>query len=299
MSSTPPPPTAISEGHAATSSAPGGVGEAMRAATAATASARAAVAENPRFSPMLVEALKDLAEAKRDAGQFDESLSLYKEAIDKAVAGTMEVDVLAHLRTGLATLLDGLGREEEALPVYEQAIKDLGAMQPPDAVTAGQLRNNLAMNYKRMSKFALAEQHYLAAIEGLEGALGRDTEDVSSLYNNLGGLYYAAGFPDQAKEMFIEAMEIRLRLLGPDHPDVAQSHCNLGTVHYELGDNAAAQQSYEQSLRILESHIKDEAASYEAVGLDYVAMLGAIHEDGKAAAFQNRMNNVLARHRGE
>ena len=109
-----------------------------------------------------------------------------------------------------------------------------------DEDLAAQLRNNLAMIYKRMGKFALAEQHYLASVEALEGLQGKDSEDVASLYNNLGGLYYAAGFPDQAKEVFLEALEMRTKLVGDEHPDVAQTLCNLGSVYYELGDNAAA-----------------------------------------------------------
>jgi len=292
-------PIDTSENESTSPSAPRGGDEALRAATAAVRSGRTAVADDTKFSPMLVRALEELGRVKREAGQFDEALGLYREAEEQALAAAMDVAVLAHLRAGLATLLDDLGREDEAFPVYERAIKDLEAMQPPDIVTAGQLRNNLAMNYKRLNKFALAEQHYLAAIEALEGTLGRETEEVSSLFNNLGGLYYAAGFADQAKSMFMDAMEIRLKLLGPGHPDMAQSHCNLGTVQYELGDSVAAQLSFEQSLRILEAHIADEAASYEAVGMDYIAMLGAIHEDDKAAAFQKRLNNMLARHRGE
>ncbi len=262
-------------------------------ANAAVLFARSAAETDASARPQLEHALEELAHVKRDAGQDDEALSLFREALDIAQADQMGVAVLARLHTGVATLLDSLGREEEALPVYEQAIQDLEAMQPPDMVTASQLRNNLAMSYKRLNKFALAEQHYLAAIESMERVVGRESEDVSSLYNNLGGLYYAAGFPDQAKEMFTEAMDIRLKILGPDHPDVAQSHCNLGTVHYELGNNADAQSHYQESLRILEAHIHDEAASYEAVGLDYIAMLGAIHEDDKAAAFERHMRGVL------
>ena len=53
-----------------------------------------------------------------------------------------------------------------------------------------------------MDKFALAEQHYLRALETLENKRGRKSESVACVFNNLGSLYYAAGFPDQAKEMF-------------------------------------------------------------------------------------------------
>ena len=48
-----------------------------------------------------------------------------------------------------------------------------------------------------------------------------------------------------------------------------------------------------RALRILEAHLPDEASSYEAVGSDYIALLGSIHEDQKAASFQKRMTKVL------
>ncbi len=94
--------------------------------------------------------------------------------------------------------------------------------------------------------------------------------------------------------MFDDAMTVRLKLLGPNHRDVAQSHSNMATVQHELGDNEGAQRSYEQALRILETHMPQEAESYEAIGNDYIALLGSIQEDRKAAAFQKRMDKVLA-----
>ncbi len=242
-----------------------------------------------------VQKLEDMGAEKREAGELEEALMFYQAALDKSLVKNLSLEVPAELRTAIAVLLDSLGREEDAIPVYEQAIKDHAGLEPMDKATSGQLRNNLAMIYKRLGRFALAEQHYLAAIEALESVLGKESEDVASLYNNLGGLYYAAGFPDQAKDVFLEALDMRLKILGEDHPDVAQTRCNLGSVYYELHENDAAQESFEKALAILEAHIKDEAASYEAVGQDYVAMLGAIEEDTKASNFQKHMVEVLNR----
>ena len=263
------------------------------------AGSSATSALDAEYKDASVQALEQKGAELRDAGQTEEAISFYQAALDKGVAKDLNLEVLAHLRSALAGLVDHSGKEEQAIAFYEQAIKDYAALQPPEVVTGAQLRNNLAMLYKRMGKFALAEQSYLAAVEALEGALGKNSEDVASLYNNLGGLYYAAGFPDQAKEIFLEALEMRTQLVGNDHPDVAQTLCNLGSVYYELGDNAAAQSSFEKSLRILEAHIQDEFTSYEAVGRDYVALLHAIEEDGKAEIFQRRLINVLAKLKAE
>jgi tetratricopeptide (TPR) repeat protein len=150
------------------------------------------------------------------------------------------------------------------------------------------------MTYKGMGKLALAEQHYLRSLETLENKRGRESESVACVYNNLGSLYYAAGFPDQAKEMFEDGLKIRLAVLGEKHRDVAQSYCNLATACHELKDNEASKKHFETSLAILEAQLPAEAASFEATGLDYMAMLDIIGEESKAAAFKKRLEKALA-----
>ncbi len=285
--------TPILEGEAASLLAAGKIDDALRVGSTCVETARRAVEEDARYMPALVQAMENLAEIKREAGQVEEAISLYGESLDAAVKAGLETGVLAQIRTSLATTMDSAGHEADSMAVYEQAIKDLESLEPPDEQTSSQLRNNLAMNYKRANKLALAEQHYLRALEITE-ALNPESEDAAAICNNLGSLYYAAGFASQAKDMFEEAMKIRVKLLGPEHRDVAQSHCNLASVQHELGEDEAAQRSYEQSLRILEANIQTEASSYEAVGQDYIALLGSLHEDRKASVFQRRMEKVLA-----
>jgi tetratricopeptide (TPR) repeat protein len=144
-----------------------------------------------------------------------------------------------------------------------------------------------------LGEFALAEQHYLRAVEALEKTTGNETVEYASLYNNLGSLYYAAGFSDQAGEVFESALKLRQQLLGENHPDFAQSHSNMAAVQHELGNDAAAQKSFETALGILEQHLPEKAASYAATGEDYIGLLGSLGEDAKAAAFQKRLFQVL------
>ncbi len=265
-------------------------------AAAALASARNAYAEDEKWLALLLPALESQGDVHRAAGDFADAEALYVEALKHVASPEMSPAQQARLHTSLATLLDASGREADAMPVYEKAITALEALDPPDLATSGQLRNNVAMAYKRVGKFALAEQHYLRSVEILEGLHGRESEEASSLYNNLGGLYYAAGFPDQAKEMFLEALEIRQEILGDQHTDVAQSLSNLAIACHELGDDAAAQENYERSLRILEGHLEDpnEAKSYDSVGQDYISLLSSLGETAKAATFQKRMNKALS-----
>lgn len=267
---------------------------ALQAARAAVEAQREAVREFPGKAPALVRALQVLGDALRDAGDAAGAETIYLEALEAGEKLELPADAIANVRTSLATLLDFNGREAESLPYYEEAISNHEALGGDNLEVAAQLRNNLAMTYKNMGKFALAEQHYLRSLETLENKRGRESESVACVFNNLGSLYYAAGFPDQAKEMFEDGLKIRLAVLGDKHRDVAQSLCNLGTACHELKDNEAAQQHFERSLAILEAQLPVEAASYEAVGQDYLAMLDVLGENAKATAFQKRMEKALA-----
>lgn len=277
-----PPPTSSSKSESA-----------LQAAQALVESQRAAVKEFPGKAPALVRALHALGHLQREAGDVGGAEATYREALEVGSSLEMPADIIADVRTSLATLLDFNGREAESLPFYEDAISNHEALGGENLEVAAQLRNNLAITYKSMGKFALAEQHYLRSLETLENRRGRESESVACVFNNLGSLYYAAGFPDQAKEMFEDGLKIRVAVLGDKHRDVAQSLCNLGTACHELGDFAAAQLHMEKSLAILEAQLPGEAASFEATGQDYVALLEAQGETAKADAFQKKMNKVL------
>lgn len=266
----------------------------LQAALAAVEEQREAVREFPGKGPALARSLQTLGDLLRDAGDTAGAEESYLEVLAVGERLELPADVIANARTGLATLLDFSGREAESLPHYEEAINNHEALGGESLEVAAQLRNNLAMTYKNMGKFALAEQHYLRALETLENRRGRESESVACVFNNLGSLYYAAGFPDQAKEMFEDGLKIRIAVLGDRHRDVAQSLCNLGTACHELKENEPAQQHFEQCLGILEAQLPAEAASYEAAGQDYLAMLDVLGETAKATAFQKRMEKALA-----
>lgn len=267
--------------------------EAQELVAAVLTEARQEAEDSGRPGDALVSALEQLGELEREAGNVDAAEAAFKEALETAEEIGADPARLAGLRTQLATLLDFSQREADAAPLYEQAIAEYEALEPPADALSAQLRNNLAMIYKGLGKFALAEQHYLKALETLEKNSGEEPEAVAALYNNLGGLYFTAGFADQAKEMFTQGLNARLELLGDGHPDVAQSHSNLATVCHELGDNEGAEIHFEESLRILEQNLPAEAGVYEEVASDYLSLLEMLGDERQAAALRRRVQRVL------
>jgi tetratricopeptide (TPR) repeat protein len=257
--------------------------------------AREAAAQNPDAFPAFIEALLHLGNLQRES-DAQAAEATYRQALHAAEGKELAVGALASLRMQLATLLDFTDRENDAAPFYEDAITDYEALATVSSKeTAAQLRNNLAMSYKGLGKYALAEQHYLRALETLEASHGRNSEAVATLFNNLGGLYYVAGFPDQAREMFQDALQVRSAVLGGNHRDTAQAHSNLATACHELRDNNAAQKHFEEALRILESHGTDELRSFEATSLDYIAMLEVISETEKMRDISAKLEKALSK----
>jgi len=268
--------------------------EALMTAAAGLATARQMTGESDASTAKLCQALQTMGDVQRETGQITEAEASYREGLDLAGEKPALIGERARLRMQLATLLDFNEREADAAPIYELAANDFEALEPAEDLTAAQLRNNLAMIYKGLGKFALAEQHYLRSLETIELHAGRDSESVASVYNNLGSLYYTAGFSDEALKMFKEGLAIREKILGAEHPDVAQSLSNVATARHELGDNVSALLDFERALRILETNIREKASSYEAVGADYISLLEALNQERKAEAFQKRMQKVLS-----
>lgn len=259
--------------------------------------AREAAQADPTKFPALLRALQTLGDSLRDSDSAAAEAA-YRDAITSAEGRELTVGALAGVRMNLATLLDFSGRENDATPFYEDAITDFEVLDTRETrETAAQLRNNLAMSYKSLGKYALAEQHYLRALETLEANHGRNSEAVATLFNNLGGLYYVAGFPDQARDMFADSLEVRSAVLGADHRDTAQAHSNLATASHELGENATARQHYETALAILEKQLPGELRSFEATSLDYVAMLEMLNDSAKAADVKDHLEQTLSKHR--
>lgn len=267
---------------------------ALELAEGELASAREARETDQKWGSLVVHLLEIKATACIQLGDLDEAEAALREALLLQHASGGEPILAAKLETQLATVLDQSGRSDEMVAQHEKAVAALESLETPDKVTAAELRNNLALEYKRTGRLALAEQHYLQALEVIEKTFGKENETVASIYNNLGSLYYTAGFPDQAKDVFDQALSIRMKLLGTDHPDVAQSLCNLATVHHELGNNVESLDCYQKSLRILEAHLPEKHNSYIATGEDYLAVLGSLSEDDKAAEFQAHMQKLLA-----
>ena len=92
----------------------------------------------------LVTALNLYGELLRDSGASDRAEAAYKEAIEIAERIGAKPEVVGQLKTSLAGIYDFSDREDAALPLYEEAIEIMESLDPPKALPASHLRNNVA-----------------------------------------------------------------------------------------------------------------------------------------------------------
>ncbi|XP_038901528.1 uncharacterized protein LOC120088362 isoform X2 [Benincasa hispida] len=148
------------------------------------------------------------------------------------------------------------GRLEEAEKYFITAIQEakegFGERDPHVASAF----NNLAELYRVMKTFDKAEPMYLEAIDILEESYGIEDIRVASALHNLGQFYLVQRKLKESCNCYERALKIKGRVLGYGHVDYAETMYHFGTVLYLLGEEKDSVALIQDSIRILEMHMK-------------------------------------------
>ena len=175
-------------------------------------------------------ALQVLGAALGAQGRHDGAL----EAFERAATLQPPTPALLHNR---ARALLNLGRREEALQGFRQALQGDAAFAPARAALAGALDDAGLESYRA--------RRYPEAIASLGEALALDPSRDGTR-NSLGGALAALGRFDEAEECF--------RAVCARSPGDADAINNLGTVLQARGDLGAAAGQFERALAIRPAH---------------------------------------------
>src|SRR4029077_8252378 len=148
----------------------------------------------------------------------------------------------------LASLLAGLGRQEEALELFRQA-----ASGADPAVAARSYAGLAALDAAR------AESYYRSGLEAEEKAAGKDHSQVAVFLNNLALALRQRGDNASAEPLLRRALAIQEKALGPDHAAVASTLNNLGSLLQSTGRLAEAERLERRALRIFEQKLGPES----------------------------------------
>ena len=130
----------------------------------------------------------------------------------------------------------------------------------------------MALLYKKIGKYKVAEQLYCQAIEIQREALGANHPEFALNLNNLGVLYYAMGNYVAAERLYQQAMDIQRATVGEEHLDFARTLNNLAALSYMMGKYTAAERLYRQVIEIKRITLGEFHPSF-AISLNNLAEL--------------------------
>jgi tetratricopeptide (TPR) repeat protein len=158
--------------------------------------------------------------SQMELGRQEEGVATLRLAVERNPSG-------AKTKHHLAKALDGLGRVEEALPLYEQAADGLPLHNP--------VNNDLAGVYRRLGNAGEAERFY-------QKALRNNTYDVTATLG-LAELDIDAGTPESSRRAVDRLMSLLSWM-----PENLTARVNLGVAYVTLGRTREAIEAYGEVL---------------------------------------------------
>lgn len=271
----------------------GDVAKAMDAANHAVGTFGNVAGESPENLPPYIEVLEIRGDFLRTIGLFQEAKTDYEVALDLLERSPAKLpEQEAKLRAALGAAFDGLGDIERATEEWEKSVTAFEGMDPPAAIDAATMLNNLAYLAKSHGDFAEAEKHFLRALATTTKELGRDHPFTALVSDNLGVLYQAMKRYEQAREMHILALEARNKTLGFEHPNAAESHNHLAMALAATKNYDLAYHHFDQALEILGPYQKTLPDELETVVGNFVHFLRKQGENEEAAKIASRYGFV-------
>ncbi len=172
-------------------------------------------------------------------------------AIRRAVQGEAALD-LAYPLNNLAVCVMQQGRNEEAIPIFEETIaiqrRWMGDSHPDIAESL----ENLGGVYYRLGQHKRTLDLLDEVIAMRRSALGEDSAAVARTLVNMAAVLRQAGEKEKAEAILRDAVGRMERAYGPEHSDVASTHRSLGWVLGDLGRLDEAEAELRTALAIAE-----------------------------------------------
>jgi tetratricopeptide (TPR) repeat protein len=233
-----------------------------------------------------------LAQAKQDAGKYEDALRLVDAVVDEAKPLAYEpLLARAWLRQGVLRS-QAAAQYGQAAAALRQALDAAVAQRMLDV--AAQASAELALVVATRQDRYEAGREWAAHADSFSRAVG--TSDSRAMYfHRLGLVAYAEGKYAEARGYLEQALAIREQTLGPEHLLVADALEDLGNVAHEEGKYAEARAHAERALAITEATLGPEHPDV-ATSLNTLAIVTwAQGEFAEARRFNERALAILER----
>ncbi|TAE78260.1 MAG: hypothetical protein EAZ65_04970 [Verrucomicrobia bacterium] len=199
----------------------------------------------------LIQILRGRVEEQVALGDLDEALHAANAAVLKAQqilsSDLGSIDEFASSLEVRADVLRQLGRQQEALDDYKQAIDQLDN-RPDRCNQLGRLHAGYGAIHDQLGHPERAAELWQQAIHYFETAEPPALRDIAALSNNLAYLKKSSGDIDGAETQFLRALEILHKELGPDHEETAAVSNNIGALYQAAGFHEQAREMHMMAL---------------------------------------------------
>ena len=183
-------------------------------------------------------------------GAYDEARSLIEESV--SIADSLytdpDEDALETLHV-LAELEMIQGDYDTAIAHYEDALKDVVHLDPPDSLLHASILNGLGDLARVQWRYEEAEAHHREALAIRQKMTGENSLLAAHSYNNLGLVLYDLGVLDESESMLTSSIAAYRTHVGDTKANVSAVLNNLGLVY-------AAKKQPEAAIRVLEEALE-------------------------------------------
>ncbi|MCA9284752.1 MAG: tetratricopeptide repeat protein [Phycisphaerales bacterium] len=238
-----------------------------------------------------MQATRQLAELRMDAGQWDEALVL----IERSLALATDVPDAERGRAEMmhGAILRRLMRREEARSAYERALE---LYRGADArIEQATVLNSLGILARDEGRTDDAERLYREAIALRRLVDPRPNPAVATLLSNLGRLLGGAGRLDEAAAVLEESLQMHKDVNGERHFTVAYPSVSLGEIRSMQGDHDRGLELIDDGLALIEGQFgrqhpvyvsmllrrgeaRRRAAQYDASRVDFEDAIALVAE---------------------
>ena len=236
----------------------------------------------------LSRSLGELAAIERDDSHLEESISLAREAVQRAGTDVhARAQALNALGVGLLMRDQDLGAARQAL---DEAIATYRAWPTPDPVRIAVAQGNRAAIDLSDGQLDVAESGLAAAIDVLAPRLGDIHPEVTALLYNLARLEERRGKFDAAETHFERVLAAETQVLGAEHPDVAIDRTRLAYVQSERGNFEVAERNFADALAILRASLP---ADHKRIAENQMGYAETLIERGRAASAESHIDEAI------
>jgi CHAT domain-containing protein/tetratricopeptide (TPR) repeat protein len=193
------------------------------------------------------ERLGDLYMSLQWLGEAEEQHKLALGIREKSKRVTLE---LGRSLNRLALVYSFEGRNTEAEPLLERALKIAEEAGPSYRANVSDALNNLALLYNQTGRLKKAEHAFLRSLAVEKEVHGENHPEVATVLTNLGITYDLQGRTEEAEAQYRRALEIMQKAFGAEHPAITYSLHNLAMFHMEHGRLDDAENEHRRSLDI-------------------------------------------------